>query len=144
MIEISGNIFNVSENIVITTNGNIKKNGEAVMGKGLALKAAKLIPTLPKILGDKLLDGNNVYYLGQFDKFIGVFNFPTKHNWWEKSDLQLILRSCKQLIELVNIMQIPKIILPRPGCGFGQLSWNKTIKPAIENLFDDRFSVISL
>lgn len=37
---------------VITTNLFVKKNGEAVMGRGIALEAIKRFPELPKINGD--------------------------------------------------------------------------------------------
>jgi len=42
MKEVIGNIWNYYNKgnwIVITTNGTIKKNGEAVMGRGVALEA---------------------------------------------------------------------------------------------------------
>lgn len=52
MIEIqnTGSLFYLSQNeheaAVVTTNGVIRKNGDAVLGKGQALEAKKLVPGL--------------------------------------------------------------------------------------------------
>ena len=52
MIEIqnTGSLFYLSQNeheaAVVTTNGVICKNGDAVLGKGQALEAKKLVPGL--------------------------------------------------------------------------------------------------
>ena len=50
MIEIqnTGSLFYLSQNeheaVVVTTNGVIRKNGDAVLGKGQTLEAKKLVP----------------------------------------------------------------------------------------------------
>ena len=52
MIEIQNtdSLFYLSQNeheaVVVTTNGVIRKNGDAVLGKGQALEAKKLVPGL--------------------------------------------------------------------------------------------------
>ena len=52
MIEIqnTGSLFYLSQNeheaVVVTTNGVIRKNGDAVLGMGQALEAKKLVPGL--------------------------------------------------------------------------------------------------
>lgn len=52
MIEIqnTGSLFYLSQNeheaVVVTTNGVIRKNGDAVLGKGQALEAKKLVSGL--------------------------------------------------------------------------------------------------
>lgn len=48
----------------ITTNGFIKANGEAVMGRGCALEAAQAFPNVPKLLGALITSkGNRVHQL---------------------------------------------------------------------------------
>lgn len=60
MIEIqnTGSLFYLSQNeheaVVVTTNGVIRKNGDAVLGKGQALEAKKLVPGLEHQLGEYL------------------------------------------------------------------------------------------
>jgi len=62
MKEITGDIWDFYEKgfwIVITTNGNVKDNGEAVMGKGIALQARQRYPLLPSMLGKGILEIGN-------------------------------------------------------------------------------------
>jgi len=70
--------------------------------------------------------------------------FPTKHNWWEKSDLVLIEESTRQLRDFFDnvISEYPvPIYLPRPGCSNGGLDW-EDVKPILEKYLDDRFVVV--
>lgn len=146
MQEITGNIWDYHEKghwIVITTNGTIKKNGSCVMGRGVALQAAKKFPDLPALIGQHLRDrGNDCFSV----PILGIISFPTKHNWWEKSDLNLIEKSCKELVNLINnpcrgMETISKVYLVRPGCSNGKLDW-KDVKPILEKYLDDRFAVV--
>lgn len=140
--EIKGDLWDYYENgipVCITTNGFIKKNGELVMGAGVAKQAKYVFPELPKILGDHIRkNGNRVYYLEEYN----IFSFPTKHYWWQKSDIDLIKTSLIQLTNLMEIHKIQKIILPRPGAGNGRLHWND-IKEQIKNLANDNIYFIS-
>jgi len=76
------NLWNFSPEIyyrVITTNGNIKNNGEAVMGKGIALQAKERYPGLPSLLANHIKKCGNVISISPDYKII---TFPTKNNWW--------------------------------------------------------------
>lgn len=140
MIEITGNLWNVEADVrVITTNGFIKKNGQAVMGRGCALEAAKKYVELPLQLG-KLLNqfGNHCFYF----ETKSLITFPVKHDWMDYADLNLIQRSAKELCELTNRYKFTNVVLPRPGCGNGGLEW-QDVKPILEDQLDDRFSVIT-
>ncbi|KKK48761.1 hypothetical protein LCGC14_3141900, partial [marine sediment metagenome] len=81
MKEISGNIWNFHEQghwIVITTNGTVKANGEAVMGRGVALQAKRKFPALPKLLGKQIQQvGNILHHWGQE----GLIFFPVKRDY---------------------------------------------------------------
>lgn len=139
MKEIIGDLWTF-ENKCITTNGMLTKQGLAIMGKGIALEARLRHPDLPYILGQLIKEkGNHVYFLK-----IGYISFPTKNDWKNNSSLELIERSCIELIDLVNDpwYQITEVVLPKPGCGNGGLDW-KVVKPILEKYLDDRFSVIS-
>lgn len=147
MFEVKGNLWDLpADAIVITTNGFVKKNGSCVMGKGCALEAKKLYPKLEYTLGAEILAyGNHVHWLTT-DARWAIFSFPVKHNWWEKADLNLIERSCTELVTLVDNSfgkdRIPFIAVPRPGCGNGQLDW-ADVKPICEKYFDNRFGIVT-
>lgn len=145
---------------VITTNGTVKQNGQAVMGRGCAREAVAGVdgkcggwPGLPDILGAHLEDGNHVYFLGAcVTPAKGVlYSFPVKHRWFERADMELIQRSAHELLSCIND-EYPEItgkpsadchvVMPRPGCGNGKLRW-LDVRPLLANILDDRFRVIS-
>ena len=43
---------------------------------------------------------------------------------------------------MADRFQLRGIMVPRPGCGIGSLSY-KDVKPIIEEFFDDRFTIVS-
>jgi len=123
----------------ITTNGTVKKNGECVMGRGVANQAKLRYKRIAKILGNAIkAEGNHVHFLG----FASIASFPVKHNWWEKADPDLILRNAVELNLFVDEhSHVRQVAIPRPGCGNGGLNW-EDVKPVIDFL-DDRFYVIT-
>lgn len=149
MIETKGDMWQAdADAFVITTNGFVKKNGEAVMGRGCAKEAATFWPWLPRELGKHISSSGNVPHC--FWKFIvsdsgdkwDLITFPVKHNWWEKADIELIKKNAFTIgfwaEEYSSYWK--KIAMPRPGCGNGQLNW-KNVKPILEKYLDDRFIV---
>lgn len=167
MLEITGDLFSQKcDAICITTNGVVRSDGKAVMGAGIALAAAKKYPWLPDILGNCLTAfGNEVHFLTQ-DKYpctamqIGIGNrpiciidstvrlnydilsLPTKHNWRDNSDIVLIERSCKQLVQIADDRGWKSIVSVRPGCSNGGLNWYD-VRARIAPLLDSRFSIIT-
>jgi hypothetical protein len=137
MTEIKGNIWdfwNKGYWIAITTNVFVRANGKAVMGRGVALQAARRFPELPKRLGSRIQQyGNHVFSFTDYR----LFTFPVKHFWFEKADLELIACSARELARDLD----GRVYLPRPGCGNGQLDWN-VVKPMLTGLLDDRFVIV--
>ena len=143
MKEITGELWDYygKENFVvcITTNGTVKKNGEAVMGRGCAKEATERLPRIAKRLGASL----NTIGL-QFFEPVNLGNewtdpialFPVKYNWWEQADLELIKKSASQLRDRALAWPNCTYILPRPGCGNGRLTWDQ-VKPVIDFLPDN-------
>jgi hypothetical protein len=145
MIEAEGDLWDfhaIGAWVAITTNGFVKKNGEAVMGRGVAKEAAQRFPWLPAQLGERTLSaGNHV----QIFSHIRLFTFPVKHHWHEPADPDLIVQSARELrgfLDDPGVLRLPKrVYLVRPGCGNGQLRW-EDVRPLIAPILDDRFIVV--
>lgn len=160
MQEMYEDLFSLTKSfdaICITTNGIVKSSGAAVMGAGIAKTCAETWPQTPSILGEYLTtSGLNIPFQlgcvkdGLFlaapqveDGFVcRIFSFPTKHHYANKSDIDLIKRSCIHMVDFANQLELKTIALSRPGCGMGGLSWEKEVRPAISDLLDNRFYVI--
>lgn len=158
MKEIYGNLWAANADaLAISTNGFTKNDGTAVMGAGCAKEANRWFPGLAHYLGQKLKrDGNHVAYVSSewLDKHkdtalptenavdFDLIFVPVKHHWREQADLDLIERSCVELVELTDRKDWQNVTLPRLGCGNGRLKWNY-VKQRIEPLLDDRFSIIT-
>ena len=141
MKEVVGNIWDYHKQghwIVITTNGSVKSNGNAVMGRGIALQAKSRFLLLAYDLGIHIRCNGNI--LGVFPSY-KLMTFPVKYNWWEGASLELIKSSCKELVQFSDIAK--KIYMVRPGCSNGGLDW-KDVKPILEKYLDDRFVVVEV
>jgi len=139
---IKGNIWDYWKKgywIVIPTNGTIKKNGECVMGRGLALQAKNLYKGLPKMLGSDIKKFGNFPHCY---KEYHIITFPVKYNYWEKADLKLIELSANLINKLTSLSD-DKIALPKVGCGNGKLNW-KEVEPILDKYLDERFIVVDL
>jgi hypothetical protein len=123
----------------ITTNGLTLRDGTAVMGVGVAKQAKIRYPWLPKHLGRLLrARGNHVFDIGSWEG-ARLITFPTKHDWRDPSDPNLIRKSCQELKKL-GFKGV--VALPRPGCGAGGLTW-AAVKPILEQeLPEDNYVVI--
>ena len=141
MKEVKGDIWDYHKQgkyIVIPTNGTVKINGEAVMGRGLALQAKLKFPCIPRTIGKYLGILGTVPIVFQDIK---VLTFPVKYNWFEKADVTLIEESCKHLVYMWYHCK-EEVYLPRVGCGNGRLDW-KDVKPILEKYLDDRFIIVN-
>ncbi len=150
MREMTGDIWDYHRKghwIVITTNGVVKSNGEAVMGKGVALEAKNRWPQLPGDLGQKLLYRDSVNQSRHVPFFFHasrLATFPTKYNWREKACLELIESSAERLSRIHVVQDLDTteaIYMVRPGCSNGGLDW-KDVKPVLEKYLDDRFIIV--
>lgn len=148
----------------IPTNGAVKSNGHAVMGRGLAEQALDRFPDIAGRLGEQLHTmGNRVQFIHE-----RLLAFPTKpvdgvstHDnvvsylrkrfppgrmvpgWALLADLDLIARSLRQLVYMHDRLGWDDVYLPRPGCGAGELDWHAQVKPLCEP-FPDWLIVVSL
>jgi hypothetical protein len=155
----------------ITTNGYIRKNGNAVLGRGVALQATKRFPDLEAQLGQKLATfGNRVHVFPDME-FDGatIVTFPVKPvsmqattrlsnvvrhmrkkfkpgdqvpGWATTAQPPLIRRSAHDLIWHIEQRGWKRVLLPRPGCGAGELKW-PDVKAILEPILDERVWVIT-
>jgi hypothetical protein len=115
--------------VLITVNGDVKPNGKNVMGKGCAAEARLKIPGIEKLVGANIQTfGNKVLLTDD-----GYGTFPVKNHWWEKADMELIVRSADDLRRFAESDTFKKktFLLPRPGCGSGGLVWSE-VKAVLE------------
>ncbi|QST02294.1 ADP-ribose-binding protein (plasmid) [Pontibacillus sp. ALD_SL1] len=133
------------DTICVTTNGQIRKDGKAVMGRGSA-KFARDTFGADGILAEYLKQyGNRAFILGNYPykgKTITLVSFPTKHHWRDKSDIHLIEKSAEQLVEMADKFHLKRVYIPIPGCSNGELCWSD-VKRVLKGL-DERFIVYSL
>lgn len=139
---VKGNLWDFHQYgpVCITTNGIIKKDNTLVMGAGIALQAKQRFPEIPHKLAMAVSEhGNHTFYLSAEN----LFSFPTKNDWRDKSDINLIAKSALQLVELTDKLNITQVYLPKPGCANGQLSWHM-VNAIISAVLDNRFTVVVL
>ena len=162
MYEIVGDLFSCekADAICITTNGYVNKQGALTMGKGCAGEAKYRWPGIQILAGGMVeSNGNKVFLLTDtkdgkisLPARLGwpyvevpyhILTFPTKHHWKDPSSLDLITQSCQQLVELTDAHGFESVVIPRPGCGLGQLSWDE-VRPICQDiLYDERFWIIT-
>lgn len=121
----------------ITTNGFVKANGECVMGRGVALQAKRRYPWLARRVGDLITTNGNVPWRLPVPR---LFTFPVKHVWSEPADLALIAQSVGYLDTWARAIPEERYLLPRPGCGNGQRSWEE-VRPLCAGLPDNVYVV---
>lgn len=141
MREDKGNLWTYPTDArIITTNGTLKKNGEAVMGRGCALEAKLRYPTLPLELGNRIKDFGNVPFGFIYD--VDLITFPVKHQFWQRADIELIKQSAEEIQVVLHMLPYDTIVMPRPGCGNGGLDWND-VKPILNEILDDSFVALT-
>lgn len=131
--------------VCVTTNGIVKRNGQAVMGKGIA-KEADMRFHVSDLLGKKLsVCGNHVYDLGLVQngrQTYRLVSFPTKNDWRDNSTIKRITQSAYELIAYCIEHEIETCYLPPAGCGCGGLDWDNVVSPILSQIFDDRFITV--
>jgi hypothetical protein len=95
-------------------------------------------PVKPVTASCKPDKSNVVYHMRE--KFKNTECVP---GWACLADLAIIEESAKQLVELTNKKGWEMVVVPRPGIGAGELSW-EVVRPVIYGLLDDRFHCIAL
>lgn len=112
-------------------------NTVGVMGKGIALQFKERFPMNFKIYANACKKGEM-----QVGKMLVVkentlngekliINFPTKTEWFKKSQYIYIEDGLKDLAKVIKEYNIKSIAIPPLGCGNGGLKWEK-VKPMMD------------
>jgi len=130
----------IGDNVVaITTNGTVRSNGLANMGKGNARAVSKVYEWVPAKLGELIKNkGNHVHYLGS-----NLVSFPVEHSCFSWADISLVMQSARELVKLTEEKGWKEVFLPMPGCGGGGLK-REDVLYILGTILDDRFVVVEL
>lgn len=129
---IKGNLLQAETQALVNT-----VNIVGVMGKGIALQFKERFKQNFKLYAAACKNGDIA--VGKLFVVIEntiegqkiIVNFPTKTEWFKKSQYSYIEEGLKDLVRVISKYDIKSIALPPLGCGNGGLSWNK-VKPLIE------------
>ena len=150
MREVIGDLFSYpADATVVPINWRTRKNGDAVMGAGVAKQAAERWPWLPASLGNLILRGSPSVVCLQATttdgRLVYLLLVPTKHDWRAPSTVELVERGAKTMRDMADRHGWTTVALPRLGCGerTGQLSWPDQVRPLLAGILDDRFVVCS-
>lgn len=154
--------------VCITTNGFVKSDGLAVMGRGCAMQLANLFSHAPRLLGAAIRRYGNITQPIFMANDTVVLAFPVKPDYvinngsnvvshargmykigqkvpgfHAKADIELIKQSAIQLKAWADETNHTDIVLPRVGCGAGELDWEQDVYPVLNEILDDRFTAVS-
>lgn len=103
-----------------------------VMGAGLAAKFRAKYPDMFNDYRGRFLAGRLTgAYAYKAEDGKTIINFPTKKDWREQSDIELIKKSFRWLLDNYKTLGIGSVCFPKVGCGLGGLKWSE-VKPYIE------------
>jgi hypothetical protein len=141
MILERGNMWDVWGNtslFLITTNPITRKDGAAVMGRGIALEAAKKYPEIQRSFGQLLQESDSSREMCNWICTIDgqkVGYFMVKNHWAAPADLGIIERSVYSLLDWIDDDVLGRIDLNFPGIGNGSLP-RRDVLPLIQKLPD--------
>jgi len=121
-----GNLLEAETEALVNT-----VNTVGIMGKGIALQFKERFPHNFRVYADackkgliktgkllivkeQTLNGNKI-----------IINFPTKTDWFRKSQYNYIEEGLKELATVIKDHKIKSVAIPPLGCGNGGLKWEK-------------------
>jgi len=129
---IKGDLLTAQTEAIVNT-----VNTVGVMGKGIALQFKERYPNNFHVYL-QACKTNNIYpgkLLVVKDRYLNqdilIINFPTKVEWFKKSQYSYIEDGLKALVQTIQEYGIKSIAIPPLGCGNGGLRW-ENVKLLIE------------
>lgn len=140
---IEGDLFALEGDCLCVPTNGIVSAGKLIMGAGVAKEFRDKYRRIDYKLGDLVSNkGNHCYLVKDSESNQWIMSFPTKNHFMDASPLKLVVQSAREAVVLADAMGLKNILLPAPGCGLGGLDWETQVKPAIEDILDDRFTVV--
>lgn len=143
MILERGDMFSVwgkTDLFLFTSNPIVNKNGEAVMGRGIAKQLADRLPTIRKDFARILRSPVRTWECDRIERYDGqwVGYFMVKEHWAENAKLSIIDTSTVDLVQWLAETDDPinRVDLNFPGIGNGKLK-REDVLPIIEQLPDN-------
>ena len=138
-------VFNTTDNFIVTTNSYLRSDNALVMGRGAAKQLANRVPMIPhgfgrhikQICGD--LGTYSVLilpYRTGSKHYMGLGAFQVKYHYNEDACIKLIAHATNQLKHLAEIGNDERYDMNYPGIGNGRLSMDD-VAPIIETLPDN-------
>lgn len=132
-----GNLLDAKADALVNT-----VNTVGVMGKGIALQFKERFPINFKVyaaeckakrvqIGKMLVVSENSMYGEKL-----IINFPTKTEWFKKSQYDYIEEGLKDLRKVIASYQIKSIAIPPLGSGNGGLKWDN-VKQLMNKYLED-------
>lgn len=123
---LKGNLLEAKTQALVNT-----VNTVGIMGKGIALQFKEIYPEnykayLEACKKQELKPGKLLVvreYLINEEKII--INFPTKVEWFKKSQYSYIEEGLKELVKVISEYKIESVAIPPLGCGNGGLKWDR-------------------
>jgi O-acetyl-ADP-ribose deacetylase (regulator of RNase III) len=134
---VTGNLLSAPTEAIVNT-----VNTVGVMGKGIALQFKERFPQnffaykkackLGNVETGKMFVFKEMTISGEKT----IINFPTKKEWFQKSQYSYIEAGLEDLVRVIRNLDIKSIAIPPLGCGNGGLDWEK-VKPMLEKYLSD-------
>lgn len=132
---INDNLFSISKEYIILHCISL----DCEMGCGVALQIQHLFPNIKNYLKQVIKDKNIKHYpaviLYNKDGF-NIFNLITKQYYHSKPSYKSIRTCLCQIAYYCEANNITKIAMPRIGCGYDKLKWDK-VYSIIHDVFNN-------
>ena len=127
---IVGNLFESPAQTLVNT-----VNTVGVMGKGIALTFKQIYPEMFSEYQELCESGQ--FKIGRLFLYRTpnklILNFPTKKDWRHPSKPEYIEAGLKRFTEIYQAAGIRSIAFPPLGCGNGELDFESTVRPIMED-----------
>jgi O-acetyl-ADP-ribose deacetylase (regulator of RNase III) len=111
------------------------------MGKGLALAFKRNVPGLYhhylRLCKEGQINKNSLWRYKWPGTYKQVICLPTKINWWDESNLDMVADNLYKLAANIGRLEIESLAIPPVGCGEGGLDWNE-VRDIIIDAFVNR------
>jgi O-acetyl-ADP-ribose deacetylase (regulator of RNase III) len=131
----TGNLFEAHADALVNT-----VNCVGIMGKGIALQFKQAYPEMfasyerAARAGEIQPGRMHLFQTGRlWPQYI--INFPTKRHWRGKSRLDDVEAGLRDLVKVIQELDIQSVAIPPLGSGNGGLDWN-AVRPRILGAFD--------